>query len=88
MVPCAGIRRPEHDFIQNSLTCIRLLYIQVIVANQTEQNAVAVDAIVSHHLLHGNLTGAGALVHNELDEICVTSHNYTITNKPEADSSI
>ena len=44
------------------------------VADEAEQDAVAVDAIVPHHLFHGNLAGAGALVDYELNEIRVASH--------------
>ena len=58
MVPGAGIGRPEDDFIQDGLAGIGLLYIQVVVADKTEQDAIAIDAIVSHHLLDVNLACA------------------------------
>ena len=75
MVPGAGIRRPEDNFLQHGLTGICLFYIQVIVANQAEKNAVAVDAVVTHHFPYGYLPGASALVNYILYKIFVTSHN-------------
>ncbi len=39
-----------------------------------EQDAIAVNAIVSHHFLYGNLTGARALVDDILYEVRIASH--------------
>jgi hypothetical protein len=69
MVSGAGIRRPEYHFIQHGFAGFRHLDIQVIVADQAEQDTVAVDAIVPHHFFDGNLPGTGALVNNILNEI-------------------
>lgn len=69
MVPGAGVGPLEHDFVQDRLAGIRHLDIQVVVADQAEQDTVAVNAIVPHHLFDGNLPGAGTLVNDELNEI-------------------
>ena len=40
-----------------------------IVADKAEENAVTIDAVVPHHLLHSNLPGAGTLVNDVLNEV-------------------
>ena len=37
---------------------LRHFDIEVIVADQAKEYTVAISAVVSHHLLYGNLTGA------------------------------
>ena len=37
-------------------------------------HAVAISAPVPHHLFHGNLPGAGALVNDELYKVRIASH--------------
>ena len=52
------LRRAHHQLFQLSRALRRGLDIQTVITNQTEQDPVAVDAVVSHHFLHGNITGA------------------------------
>ena len=65
----AVIRRPRDYFFQYSPARLRHLHVEIVVAYKTEENAVAVDALVSHHLFHGNFTSAGALVDDILYEV-------------------
>ena len=69
------IRGSEDDFFQQCPARLRHLDIEIVVADEPEQDAVAIDAPVPHHFLHGNLTGSGALVRNILNKICTTSHS-------------
>ena len=71
----SDIRRAKNHFLQQSFAGLRHLDIEVVVTDQAEKDTVAVNAIIPHHLLHDNLPGAGALVHDELYIIFVTSHN-------------
>ena len=61
--------RPKDDFLQKGPAGLRYLDIQVIVADQAEQDTIAVNALVSHHLFRGNISGAGALVYDVLNEV-------------------
>ena len=70
----AFIGLPELDFFEDGFAGFRHLDIEIIVADETEQDSVAVDAIVPHHLSDRDVTGARALVDNELYKICVASH--------------
>ena len=72
----SGRRRLQDGFLQDKPAWLRHLHEEVVVADEAEENAVAVDAIVSHHFLHGYLTGTGALVDDVLDEVLTASHNY------------
>ena len=70
----ALIRLPELDFFEDGFPGLCHLDIEIIVADETEQDSVAVDALVPHHLSDRDVTGARALVDNELYKICVASH--------------
>ena len=50
------------------------LDIQIVITDLAEEDAIAIDAIVPHHLLDGNLPGARALLHYVLYKICITCH--------------
>ena len=65
----AIVRWPKDDFFQEGTSRLRHFNIEVIVANKAKENTVAIGAIVSHHLLHGNLTSARALVDDVLNEV-------------------
>ena len=77
IVPGAFVGLPEHDFLQNGLAGLRHLDIKVVVAKEAEQDPVAVEAIVAHHLPDGYRTGTGALVDDKLYEISVASHTVS-----------
>ena len=62
------------DFLQDNPGGFRHLHIEIIVADKAEKDAVAVDAIVSHHLFHGNLTSARTLVDDVLYKVRTASH--------------
>jgi hypothetical protein len=46
----------------------------VVVANQTEYLAIAIDAVVAKHLLGYNLARTATLVGDILYKICITCH--------------
>ena len=68
------IRWLQDDFLQDNPGGFRHLHIEIIVADKAEKDAVAVDAIVSHHLFHGNLTSARTLVDDVLYKVRTASH--------------
>jgi hypothetical protein len=70
----AFIGLPELDFLEDGFAGFGHLDIEIIVADEPEQDSVAVDAIVPHHLSDRDVTGARALVDNELYKIRVASH--------------
>ena len=76
VVARALVRRAQDYFAQEGLAGLGDLDIEVVVADQTEEGAVAVDAVVAHHFLDGDVAGAGALVDDVLDEISVASHCF------------
>jgi hypothetical protein len=47
---------------------------QVIIADKAEKDAIAIDAVVPHHLLDTDIPRARALVDDVLNEIRVASH--------------
>ena len=71
----ARIGLTQFDFFQDERTSVRHLDVEVVVADKAEQDAVAIDAVITHHFPHGNLPGAGALVHDIEDEISVAGHS-------------
>ena len=54
--------RTEFDRLQHGASRIGRLDKEVVIADQTENLAVAIDAIFAEHLLDGYLTCAAALV--------------------------
>ena len=71
---CPLILLPEHDLLQHGFSGFRNLDIQVVVADKAENGTIAVDAVVAHHFSNGYLTGAGALIYNELNKIRIAGH--------------
>ena len=70
----AVIRRSQNDFLKDCLARLRHLHVEIVVADKPKENTVAIRAIVSHHLLHNNLTSAGALVDDVLYKVRIASH--------------
>ena len=70
----AVIRRAKDDFFQQSLPGFRYLEIEVIVADQAEQDTIAIDALVSHHLLDSDFSSTSALVLDVLYKVRIASH--------------
>ena len=62
--------------LQQGLAGFCYLEIEIAVTNQTEQDTVAVDAIVPHHLLYGNLAGSRTLVGDVLNKIWIRCHSF------------
>ena len=50
------------------------LQVEAVVADESEDDTIAIDAKVAKHLLHGNLTGTTTLVGNIFYEIRMTRH--------------
>ena len=65
---------PQDDFLQDVPSRLRHLHVEVVVADQAEEDTVAIGAVISHHLFYGNLTGARALVYDVLYKVWIASH--------------
>ena len=50
------------------------LQVEAVVADESEDDTIAIDAIVAKHLLHGNLTGTTTLVGDIFYEVRMTRH--------------
>ena len=71
----------QDNFLQQSFARLCNLDVEVIVTDKAEENAVAISAPVPHHLFHGNLPGAGALVDDELYKVRIASHIISVRLK-------
>ena len=69
IILCSIVWWTEFDRLQQGTAGIGRLDEEMVIANQTENLAVAIDAVVAEHLLDRYLTRAAALVGNILDEI-------------------
>ena len=69
------IGRAKNDFFQQGPPGVGYLEIEFVVADEAEQDAITVDAIVPHHLFHGDITGAGTLVCYVLDKVWIRGHD-------------
>ena len=70
-----GIGWAHIDGAQHLTYGIGGLEIKVVVANQTEYLAIALDAVVDKHLLGYNLARTATLVGDVLYKVCVTCHD-------------
>lgn len=69
-----GIGWAHIDGVQHLTYGIGGLEIKVVVANQAEYLAIAIDAVVAKHLLGYNLARTATLVGDILYKICITCH--------------
>ena len=75
----AVVGRTHFDAAQQRATCFSRLQVEAVVADEAEDDAVAVDAVVAEHLFHANLARASALVGNVLNQIGVACHGVWLS---------
>ena len=78
VVAGAGIGGTKDHFFEEGLAGVGDFDVEVVVADEAEEDAVAVDAVVTHHLFDGDFSSAGALVNYELDEVCAAGHGLWV----------
>ena len=70
----AFVGRSQFHTSKHCPPCIGGLQVEAVVADESEDDTIAIDAKVAKHLLHGNLTGTTTLVGNIFYEIRMTRH--------------
>ena len=63
------VRRTKNHFLQYSFSGLCHLDVEIVITDHTEQEAIAINAIVSHHLFYSDFPGTSALVRDILNEI-------------------
>ena len=75
----AVVRRTHFNAAQQRAACLSRFQVETIVANEAEDDAVAIDAVVSEHLFHGNLACTSTLVSDVLNEVGVACHGVWLS---------
>ena len=70
----AVVRRTHLDAAQQRAASLGRFQVETVVANEAEDDAVAIDAVVAKHLFHRNLARTSALVGDVLNEVWVACH--------------
>ena len=86
IVFCALVRRTHFDAAQQRAACLGRFQIEAVIADEAEDDAVAIDAVVAEHLFHRNLARTGTLVGDVLNEVGVACHgglSFVIAQKYE-----
>lgn len=82
----AVVRWTHFNAAQQRTASVGRFYVEAIVADEAEDDAVAVDAVVTEHLFHGNLACTSTLVGDVLNEVGVACHGevfFVIAQKYE-----
>ena len=82
----AVVRWTHFNAAQQRAASLGRFYVEAIVADEAEDDAVAVDAVVAEHLFHRNLARTSALVGDVLNEVGVACHgevSFVIVQKYE-----
>ena len=70
----AFVGRSQFHTPKHCPPCIGGLQVEAVVADESEDDTIAIDAIVAKHLLHGDLAGTTTLVGDIFYEIRMTRH--------------
>ena len=75
---CAVVGRSHILATKQFTPCFGGLQVEAVIADETENLAIAVNAIVTEHLLRLNISCTAALVGNILYKIGITCHNLIV----------
>ena len=79
IVFCSVVRCTHLDAAQQRSACLGWFQVEAVVADEAEEDAVAVDAVIAEHLFHRNLARTRALVGDILNEIEVACHGVWLS---------
>ena len=82
----ALVRWTHFNAAQQRAACLGRFQIEAVIADEAEDDAVAIDAVVTEHLFHGNFARTSALVGDVLNEVGVACHDglsFVIAQKYE-----
>ena len=82
----AVVRRTRFDAAQQRAASLGWFQVEAVVADEAEDDAVAIDAVVAEHLFHGDLACTSTLVGDVLNEVGVACHgglSFVIAQKYE-----
>ena len=70
----AVVRRTHFDVAQQRAARLGRFQVETVVADEAEDDAVTIDAVVAEHLFHRDLARTRALVGDVLNEVGVACH--------------